>query len=125
MLARRRPERTLLYQLIEESYPVFKAHLAAQGTDLTGYVQQEFEEYFKCERLEHGFLRVRCDSCLTKAVFVEKQRPEPEQEPIQCREIRHTSPGTVDDQELLFDEQAIGDDCLRATRSEELGDCCQ
>ena len=61
--ARHRPERTLLYQLIEESYPVFKAHLAAQGTDLTGYVQQEFEDYFKCERREHGFLRVRCDSC--------------------------------------------------------------
>ena len=28
---------------------------------MPGYVQQEFEEYLKCGRLEHGFLRVRCD----------------------------------------------------------------
>jgi ribosomal protein S27E len=60
---RHRPERTLLYQLVEEYYPAFKAHLAAQGTDLPGYVQQEFEDYLKCGRLEHGFLRVRCDTC--------------------------------------------------------------
>ena len=39
---RHRPERTLLYQLVEEYYPAFKVHLAAQGTDLPGYVQQEF-----------------------------------------------------------------------------------
>jgi ribosomal protein S27E len=26
-------------------------------------VQREFEEYLKCGRLEHGFLRVRCDRC--------------------------------------------------------------
>ncbi len=61
--ARHRPERTLLYQLVQEYYPAFKAHLAAQGTALPGYVQQEFEGYLECGRLEHGFLRVRCDSC--------------------------------------------------------------
>ena len=33
---RHRPGRTLLYQLVEEYYPAFKAHLASQGTDLTG-----------------------------------------------------------------------------------------
>jgi hypothetical protein len=60
---RHRPERTLLYQLVEEYYPSFKAHLAVQGTDLPGYVEQEFEDYLKCGRLEHGFLRVRCDTC--------------------------------------------------------------
>ena len=26
-------------------------------------VQEEFEAYLKCGRLEHGFLRVRCESC--------------------------------------------------------------
>ena len=60
---RHRPERTFLYQLVEEYHPAFKAHLAAQGTDLPGYVEREFEDYLKCGRLEHGFLRVRCDSC--------------------------------------------------------------
>ena len=38
-------------------------HLQAQGADLPGYVQQEFEDYLKCGRLEHGFLRIRCDTC--------------------------------------------------------------
>jgi len=61
--ARHRPERTLLYQIVEEYYPAFVSHLAAQATTLPGYAQQEFEDYLKCSRLEHGFLRVRCDSC--------------------------------------------------------------
>ena len=60
---RHRPERTLLYQLVREYYPAFKAQLAAQGTALPGYVEQEFEDYLQCGRLEHGFLRIRCDSC--------------------------------------------------------------
>ena len=60
---RHRPERTLLYQLIQKYYPALKAHLAAQGTVLPGYVEQEFGDYLKCGRLEHGFLRVRCDAC--------------------------------------------------------------
>jgi len=25
--------------------------------------QKEFEDYLKCGRLVHGFLRVRCDTC--------------------------------------------------------------
>ena len=58
-----RPERTLLYQLVEDYYLALKAHLAAQGTALPGYVEREFEAYLKCGRLEHGFLRVRCDGC--------------------------------------------------------------
>jgi len=33
-----------------------------QGTALPGYVEQEFDEYLECGRLD-GFLRVRCDSC--------------------------------------------------------------
>ena len=30
---------------------------------MPGYVEQEFEDYLKCGRLEHGFLRVCCDGC--------------------------------------------------------------
>ena len=30
---------------------------------LPDYVRQEFDEYLKCGRLEHGFLRVQCDTC--------------------------------------------------------------
>ena len=51
--ARHRPERTLLYQLVEEYYPAFLSQLAAEGTEFPGYVEREFEDYLKCGRLEH------------------------------------------------------------------------
>jgi len=60
---RHRPEQTLLYQIVEQHYPVFTAHLAERGRELPGYVQREFDDSLKCGRLEHGFLRVRCESC--------------------------------------------------------------
>ena len=60
---RRRPEKTLLYQLVKEHYPAFVTQLAAEGKVLPDYVHQEFEEFLKCGLLEHGFLRVQCDSC--------------------------------------------------------------
>ena len=85
---RHQPEQTLLYEIIEQHYPAFTAHLAARGTVLPEYVQREFDDYLKCGRLEHGFmwhipcatpcratfgranrlscrfvLRVRCDTC--------------------------------------------------------------
>ena len=63
---RHRPERTLLYQLIEKYYPVFEAQCAAEDRILPDYVRQEFEDYLKCGRLEHGFLRVCCDTCHTE-----------------------------------------------------------
>ena len=63
---RHRPERTLLYQLIEEYYPAFEAQWAFEGRVLPDYIRQEFEEHLKCGRLAHGFLRVRCGSCHTE-----------------------------------------------------------
>ena len=61
--ARHRPEQTLLYQLVEQYYPAFVAHLAARERTLPSHVQREFADYLKCGRLEHGFLRVRCTDC--------------------------------------------------------------
>ncbi len=60
---RHQPEQTLLYQIVEQYYPAFCAHLAQRETVLPGYVQREFEDYLRCGRLEYGFLRLRCDSC--------------------------------------------------------------
>jgi len=40
-----------------------QAHLSEQVTGLPGYVEQEFEDYLKCGRLDQGFLRVPCDTC--------------------------------------------------------------
>ena len=61
--ARHRPEETRLYRLVEQHYPTFVAHLAEQGKSLPVYIEKEFEAYLKCGRLEHGFLRVKCESC--------------------------------------------------------------
>ena len=60
---RHRPEQTLLYRIVDEYYPGFTTYLTERGRELPGYVQREFEDYLKCGRLEHGFLRVRCESC--------------------------------------------------------------
>ena len=60
---RHRPETTLLYQVVEEYWPEFQAELAHHGKKLPAYVIKEFDEYLKCGRLEHGFLRVQCESC--------------------------------------------------------------
>jgi len=53
----------LLYQIIREYWPEFQAELASQDKYLPAYITKEFEAYLKCGHLEHGFLRVRCDSC--------------------------------------------------------------
>jgi hypothetical protein len=37
---RHRPERTLLYQLIQDYHPALKAHLAVQGRALPRYVER-------------------------------------------------------------------------------------
>jgi hypothetical protein len=55
--ARHRPEETLLYQVIDDHYADFIAQLDAQGRALPKFVRREFEDYLKCGRLEHGFLR--------------------------------------------------------------------
>ena len=61
--ARHRPESTLLYDLVQRHYPELAAEREAAGRPLPKYVQEEFEAYLKCGRLEHGFLRVRCEDC--------------------------------------------------------------
>jgi len=61
--ARYQPEKTLLYQVINEYYPKFLAHLGELDKSLPQYIQDEFEAYLKCGCLDHGFLRVQCESC--------------------------------------------------------------
>jgi hypothetical protein len=63
---RHRPEATLPYQLVQQHYPAFRELRAEAGRPLPEFVQQEFEAYLKCGRLEEGFLRVRCDDCHTR-----------------------------------------------------------
>ncbi|MEW8052508.1 MAG: hypothetical protein AB2809_19290 [Candidatus Thiodiazotropha sp.] len=65
---RHRPERTLLYHMIERHYPAFRDVMAPQGKDLPLHVQQEFAEHLKCGRLGHcptKFLTVTAPHSLT------------------------------------------------------------
>jgi len=60
---RHRPELTLLYQVIEHHLSEFTDHLRERGHFLPKFVFQEFNDYLKCGRLEHGFVRVKCTGC--------------------------------------------------------------
>jgi hypothetical protein len=60
---RHRPEATLLYQLVERHYPAFREMRAEAGRPLPDYIEQEFDAYLKCGRLEEGVPRVRCETC--------------------------------------------------------------
>ena len=51
------------HALVQEYWPEFQAELASHGRFLPAYVTKEFDEYLKCGRLEHDFLRVRCEAC--------------------------------------------------------------
>jgi ribosomal protein S27E len=61
--ARHRPEKTLPYQLVEQHYPTFREMRSMAGRSRPGCIEQEFDAYLKCGRLEEGFLRVRCEHC--------------------------------------------------------------
>ena len=61
---RRRPEETVLYQLVQEHVETFFAQVEAEtGAGLPDFVKAEFEAFLECGILTHDFLRVRCDAC--------------------------------------------------------------
>ena len=62
---RHKSEETSLYPIIEQHLPQFLDHIAEHGSQLPRFVTREFDDYLACGRLEHGFLRVKCDGCLS------------------------------------------------------------
>lgn len=61
---RRRPEKTLLYKLVQENLLSFCQQLEHEhGSGLPDFVKKEFDEFLKCGILAHGFLRAKCESC--------------------------------------------------------------
>ena len=59
---RRRPEETLLYQLVERHWPRFRQRAEVEG-ELPKFVIDEFEAYLRCGLLEHGLVHLECRSC--------------------------------------------------------------
>ena len=61
---RRRPEETILHCLVREHLETFLAQVQARtGMGLPEFVKDEFEAFFECDILAHGFLRMRCADC--------------------------------------------------------------
>jgi ribosomal protein S27E len=60
---RHRPERTVLYSIIERHADAFFAYLREHGAGLPAFVREEFEATLRCGRLEEGFVRVKCERC--------------------------------------------------------------
>ena len=60
---RHRPEETVLYDVVERHQDAFFAYLEKEGRRVPGFVREEFEAYLRCGRLEHGFVRVKCEGC--------------------------------------------------------------
>jgi len=62
--ARRRPETTVLFDLLRDHLESFLAACADDtGRGLPGYVERELRAWFRCGQLGAGFLRARCEVC--------------------------------------------------------------
>ena len=61
---RRRPEESVLYQLVQEQLETFLAQVEAEtGASLPKFIKDEFDAFLECGILAHGFLRLRCAEC--------------------------------------------------------------
>ena len=60
---RRRPEKTVLYQVVQRHYPTLVRICEQEGRPLPDFVVQEFEKFLRCGILAHGFARVHCCDC--------------------------------------------------------------
>ena len=60
---RRKPELTLLFQIIAGHWETFKAEREMEGRAIPKYIAEEFENYLRCGILAYGFGRVYCEAC--------------------------------------------------------------
>lgn len=59
----RRPEITVVYQLIQQHAKSWLAQAEAKGDSIPGYIEKGFSRFMDCGILAKGFARVRCDAC--------------------------------------------------------------
>jgi len=61
---RRRPEASVLYQLVQDNLETFLAQMKAESDGgLPEFVKKEFDAFLECGILAHGFVRARCGDC--------------------------------------------------------------
>lgn len=59
----RRPESTVLHQVLANNLDAFRRELYARGKALPAYVESEFAAFLDCGNLERGFARLKCTEC--------------------------------------------------------------
>lgn len=57
----RRPEKTLLYQLLQKNMNTWLAQTQENGGSIAPYVEKDFSQYLECGILSYGFARARCE----------------------------------------------------------------
>jgi len=69
---RRRPERSVAYQVVQQNLETWLARRSAGGLDagadwvvdpVPAYVERDLRKYLECGILAHGFARARCEKC--------------------------------------------------------------
>ena len=60
---RHKPQKSLLYQIIQRHWPSFVAHCEAHDHPVPNFIKKEFEAYFRCGVLDYGFARIYCQEC--------------------------------------------------------------
>ncbi|MBL4818884.1 MAG: transposase, partial [Deltaproteobacteria bacterium] len=61
--ARHQPEKTLLYQTVQNHMAAFFAHCEASERSVPSFIKEEFDAFLHCGILAHGFARVYCKEC--------------------------------------------------------------
>jgi hypothetical protein len=76
--ARRRPEQTVLYRLVQQHLETYLA-LACDGDGhaVPGYVERELQRYLECGILAYGFARARCPQLFTQGAATISWWPSP------------------------------------------------
>ena len=69
---RRKPDETVLYQVLQEHLQTFNAGVEGEGvsTHWPGFVNRELESFLDCGVLARGFCRFRCEQCGKDEVVV-------------------------------------------------------
>ena len=61
--ARHQPEKTLLYQTVQNHMAAFFAQCEAFERSVPAFIKEEFDTFLRCGILAHGFARVYCKEC--------------------------------------------------------------
>jgi hypothetical protein len=61
--ARRRPEESVLYEVVQDELETFLARAQARERPVPRFVERELRGFLRCGILAYGFVRVHCDEC--------------------------------------------------------------